>query len=78
MGIHSQSKHKYRNVFGDSNIQYYDFDSGDALSKINIWHYYNKNYKLLLVFTQPYCNQKLSNIFQNGHRDYATCNVCFW
>ena len=24
MGIHSQSKHKYRNVFGDSNIQYHD------------------------------------------------------
>ena len=31
MGIHSQSKHKYRNVFGDSNIQYHDFDNGDAL-----------------------------------------------
>ena len=30
MGIHSQSKHKYRNVFGDSNIQYYDFNNGDA------------------------------------------------
>ena len=32
MGIHSQSKHKYRNVFGDSNIQYHDFDNGDALT----------------------------------------------
>ena len=31
-GIQSQSKHKYRNVFGDSNIQYYDFDNGDALT----------------------------------------------
>ena len=31
-GIHSQSKHKYRNVFGDSNIQYHDFDNGDALT----------------------------------------------
>ena len=30
-GIHSQSKHKYRNAFGDSNIQYHDFDNGDAL-----------------------------------------------
>ena len=30
-GIHSRSKHKYRDVFGDSNIQYYDFDNGDAL-----------------------------------------------
>ena len=32
MGIHSQSKHKYRNVFGDSNIQYHDFNNGDALT----------------------------------------------
>ena len=32
MGIHSQSKHKYRNVFGDSNIQYHDFNDGDALT----------------------------------------------
>ena len=31
-GIHSQSKHKYRNAFGDSNIQYHNFDNGDALS----------------------------------------------
>ena len=31
-GIHSQSKHKYRNAFGDSNIQYHDFDNGDALT----------------------------------------------
>ena len=31
MEIHSQSKHKYRNVFGDSNIQYHDFNNGDAL-----------------------------------------------
>ena len=30
--IHSQSKHKYRNVFGDSNIQYHDFNNGDALT----------------------------------------------
>ena len=32
MGIHSQSKHKYRNIFGDSNIQYHDFNNGDALT----------------------------------------------
>ena len=32
MGIHSQSKHKYRNVFGDSNIQYHDFNDGDTLT----------------------------------------------
>ena len=32
MGIYSQSKHKYRNVFGNSNIQYHGFDNGDALT----------------------------------------------
>ena len=32
MGIHSQGKHKYINVFGDSNIQYHNFDNGDALT----------------------------------------------
>ena len=31
-GIHSNSKHKYRDVFGDSNIQYHHFDNGDALT----------------------------------------------
>ena len=30
-GIHSQDKHKYRNTFGDSNIQYHDFDNGDEV-----------------------------------------------
>ena len=32
MGIHSQSKHKYRNVFGDLKLQYHDFSNGDALT----------------------------------------------
>ena len=32
MGIHSQSKYKYRNVFGDSNIQYHDFDNVNELT----------------------------------------------
>ena len=32
IGIHSQSKHKYRNVLDDSNIQYHDLNSGDALT----------------------------------------------
>ena len=32
MGIHLQSKHKYRNVFGDSNLQYHDFNNGDVLT----------------------------------------------
>ena len=31
-GIHSKSKHKYRDVFGNFNIQYHDFDNGDPLT----------------------------------------------
>ena len=31
-GIHSKSKHKYRDVFGNANIQNHDFDNGDALT----------------------------------------------
>ena len=31
-GIHSKSKHTYRNVFGNTNIQCHDFDNGDALT----------------------------------------------
>ena len=43
--IHLQRKHAYRNTFGDSHIQYHDFDHQDSLTFTNIWHYYNKNYK---------------------------------
>ena len=31
-GIHSKSKHTYCNIFGDANIQYHNFDNGDALT----------------------------------------------
>ena len=31
-GIHFKSKHTYRNVFGNANIQHYDFNNGDALT----------------------------------------------
>ena len=31
-GIHKQSKHKYRNTFGKSNIQYHNFDKQDSLT----------------------------------------------
>ena len=30
--IHLQSKHKYRNILGDSNIQYHNYNNGDALT----------------------------------------------
>ena len=29
-GIHFYSEHKYRDTFGDTHIQYHDFDNGDA------------------------------------------------
>ena len=31
-GIHSQCKCIYRNIFGESNIQYHDFDNQDSLT----------------------------------------------
>ena len=31
-GIHSKSKHTYHNDFGNANIQYHNFDNGDALT----------------------------------------------
>ena len=31
-GIHTQSKHIYRNTFGESNIQYHDLDNQDSLT----------------------------------------------
>ena len=31
-GIHTQNKHIYRNTFGESNIQYHDFDNQDSLT----------------------------------------------
>ena len=31
-GIHSHHKHAYRNTFGESNIQYHDFDNQDSLT----------------------------------------------
>ena len=30
-GIHAQNKHIYRNAFGESNIQYHDFDNHNSL-----------------------------------------------
>ena len=58
MGIYLQSKHKYRNVFGNSNIQYHDFNNGDALT-------FKDKYTALLQqeLQNPY---PLSNIFRNG------------
>ena len=30
--IHAQSKHTYRNTFGESSIQYHNFDNQDSLT----------------------------------------------
>ena len=46
-GIHSHQKHACRNTFGESNIQYHDFDNQDSLTFTdNIQHCYNKNCKI--------------------------------
>ena len=58
MGIHSQSKHKYRNVFSDSNIQYHDFNNGDALT-------FKDKYMTLL-------QQELQNPYSCLHDSTAT------
>ena len=58
MGIHSQSKHKYRNVFGDSNIQYHDFNNGDALT-------FKDKYTALL-------QQELENLYWCFHNPITT------
>ena len=58
MGIHSQSKHKYRNVFGNSNIQYHDFNNGDALT-------FKDKYMTLL-------QQELQNPYWCLHNPIAT------
>ena len=58
MGIHPHSKHKYRNVFGDSNIQYHDFNNGDALT-------FKDKYTVLL-------QQELQNPYWCLHDPIAT------
>ena len=58
MEIHSQSKHKYQNVFGDSNIQYHDFDNSDALT-------FKDKYTALL-------QQELQNLYWCLHDPIAT------
>ena len=81
MGIHSQSKHKYRNVFGDSNMQYHDFDNGDALT-------FKDKYMALLQqeLQNPYwclCNPITTKSYQISskmdietmpHARYFSCN----
>ena len=46
-GIHFHSKYKYRDTFGDAQIQYHNFDNViHSFTKTNILHYYNKSYKI--------------------------------
>ena len=57
-GIHSHQKHIYRNTFGESNIQYHDFDSQDSLT-------FNDKYTTLL-------HQELQNPYWNLHNPITT------
>ena len=57
-GIHSQRKHAYRNTFGDSHIQYHDFDNQDSLI-------FRDKYMALL-------QQELQNPYWNLHDPVMT------
>ena len=57
-GIHSQRKHAYRNTFGESNIQYHDFDNQDSLT-------FTDKYTALL-------QQELQNPYWNLHDPITT------
>ena len=57
-GIHSQRKHAYRNTFGDSHIQYHDFDNQDSLT-------FTDKYTALL-------QQELQNPYWNLHNPIMT------
>ena len=56
--IHSQRKHAYRNTFGESPIQYHDFDSQDSLT-------FTAKYTALL-------QQELQNPYWNLHDPIMT------
>ena len=56
--IHSQTKHAYRNTFGDSHIQYHDFDNQDSLT-------FTDKYTALL-------QQELQNPYLNLHDPIMT------
>ena len=57
-GIHSQRKHAYRNTFGDSHIQYHNFDNQDSLT-------FTDKYTPLL-------QQELQNPYWNLHDPITT------
>ena len=57
-GIHSHRKHAYRNAFGESNIQYHDFDNQDSLT-------FTDKYTALL-------QQELQNPYWNLHDPIMT------
>ena len=57
-GIHPQSKHVYRNTFGESNIQYHDFDNQDSLT-------FTDKYTALL-------QQELQNPYWSLHNPVTT------
>ena len=52
--IHSHRKHTYRNTFGESNIQYHDFDNQDSHIRRQIYSIVTTRItKSILEFTQP-------------------------
>ena len=58
--FHSQRKHVYRNTFGNTHIQYHDFDNQDSLT-------FRDKYTTLL-------QQELQNPYWNLHDPITTKN----
>ena len=78
-GIHTQRKHAYRNTFGESNIQYHNFDNQDsfiftdkctALLQQELqnpyWHLHNS------IKTKSYQISKVTDIEMMAHAMYFT------
>ena len=72
-GIHSQQKHEYRNTFGESNIQYHDFNNKDtALLQQELQNpYWNLHDPIM---TKSYQISKDMDIEMMPHAIYFTGN----
>ena len=72
--FHIHTKHKYRDIFGNSNVNYHNFNTGNSIS------FSDKYTALLQELQNPYwClhdhNYDLPYLTEYGHRDYAPCHV---
>ena len=76
-GIHAQSKHVYRNTFGESNIQYHNFDNRDSLGSLHN-PVTTKSYQIskdMDIETMPhamYCTGNTDTVTKINHVPYQT------